>query len=218
MRAATSYSQTDLDFRQPTTKAPEQVSHIVDHPAPLLAPPPLSRNANDRLGPELQEKPRIPPIREFIHSPLLAVKEVIENEGGEDFAQNVGKAEVSHGANVALVLENARVRQSNEEDGASRDEDVLDGLKQSRQDSFTRWTIDRHVRNVARIQPHVIPLRARRAFLQRNAQGRERIDWIGYGQHVSSRDVHPVTEVADIHTVVAVHRRKLFTSNDRSWR
>ncbi|KAK5199120.1 hypothetical protein LTR96_003510 [Exophiala xenobiotica] len=184
MRAATSYSQTDLDFRQPTTEAPEQVPHIVDHPAPLLAPSPLSRNANDRLGPELQEKPKIPPIREFIHSPLLTVKEVIANEGGEDFAQNVGKAEVSHGANVALVIENARVRQSNEEDGASCDEDVLDGLKQSRQDSFTRWTMDRHVRNVGRIQPHVIPLRARKEFLQRNAQGRERIDWIGYGQHL----------------------------------
>ncbi|KAK5208641.1 hypothetical protein LTR20_001424 [Exophiala xenobiotica] len=252
MRAATSYSQTDLDFSQPTTKSPEQVSHIVDReqfgvytdrgsnvsqkpkndhfgrqigpshlperpllrlpaklvrrfrdvlrgrnkndphtsnqacadPAPLLAPSPLSRNANDRLGPELQEKPKIPPIREFIHSPLLTVKEVIANEGGEDFAQNVGKAEVSHGANVALVIENARVRQSNEEDGASCDEDVLDGLKQSRQDSFTRWTMDRHVRNVGRIQPHVIPLRARKEFLQRNAQGRERIDWIGYGQHL----------------------------------
>ncbi|KAK7896905.1 hypothetical protein LTR67_004793 [Exophiala xenobiotica] len=282
MHAATSYSQTDLDFRQPTTEAPEQVPHIVDReqfgvytargsnvsqkpkndhfgrqigpshlperpllrlpgrlvrrvhdvlrrrnkndphtsnqacadPAPLLAPSPLSRNANDRLGPELQEKPRVPPIREFIHSPLLAVKEVIANEGGEDFAQNVGKAEVSHGANVALVIENARVRQSNEEDGASCDEDVLDGLKQSRQDSFTRWTMDRHVRNVGRIQAHVIPLRARKEFLQRNAQGRERIDWIGYGQYVSPRNIHPVTEVADIHTVVAVHRRKLFTSND----
>lgn len=173
------------------TKGRSDTSHAPPRgPAPLLAPRPPQKNARDRLGPELKDRPRIPPVKEFLQSPVQASKEVIQHIGGDDFAQNVAKSEVSHGANVALALEHARVQEAMGDDGTSCDEDVLDALKQSRQDSFTRWTMDRHVRNIGRIQANIIPLRSRKDFLRRDVQGVERTNWSDYGQHVISVCIH----------------------------
>lgn len=169
------------------TKDRSDTSHTPSRaPAPVLAPLPPQNNARDRLGPKLKDRPSIPPVKDFLQSPVVASKQVIQHIGGDDFAQNVAKSEVSHGANVALALEHARVQETMGDDGTSCDEEVLDVLKQSRQDSFTRWTMDRHVRNIGKIQANVIPLRSRKDFLRRDVQGVERTNWSEYGQHVIS--------------------------------
>ncbi|OQV06013.1 hypothetical protein CLAIMM_10656 [Cladophialophora immunda] len=153
-------------------------------PAPILAPTPPQDTTNVRLGPAVKEKPNVPRVEEFFRAPVSAARQLLESQGGEEFAENVAKSEVSHGASVAMVLESEKLEAASTSGEESCDPQFLESLKQLRQDSFTRWTIDRHVRHIGRIQAQIVSLKRPKDFVQHNEDGIERIQWRKYGQHL----------------------------------
>ncbi|KAI1611708.1 hypothetical protein EDD36DRAFT_297308 [Exophiala viscosa] len=121
-----------------------------DH-APTLAPaPPTGSLVHERLVHNLDDKPKFPPVKEFIKHPMNSLQSTVQDQRGSDWAENMATSEVAHGAEVQLV------RQAEKVDNAvtpSEKEDELKTLmqlKQARQDEMVRWSIDRHVRKVAR--------------------------------------------------------------------
>ncbi|KAK5045714.1 hypothetical protein LTR84_009083 [Exophiala bonariae] len=124
-----------------------------DEDAPTLAPlPPFQSIDSERLEYELNEKPRFPPLRDFIHQPFTAVQSVVQDQRGSDLAENITSPEVAHGATVELVRQSDKVSAATTEDERTTAFETLVQMKQLRQDAYVRWTIDRHVRRVGRIQ------------------------------------------------------------------
>ena len=115
--------------------------------APTLAPPPSKDGEEDRLGEPLPEKKILPPAKEIVKHPLDSAKEVIHSQGGSGLAAKIAKTDVAHGDSVKLV------RAAEQADADENDENLrleISKLKKSRQDSFVRWTLDRHVRQVTK--------------------------------------------------------------------
>lgn len=121
--------------------------------APVLAPAPAVDIKPVRLHTEIEEKPKLPPVKDLVSHPVSAVKSFIADKSGGQMSENLAKSEVPHSASVNLLI------QDNENSAASAAEDSAEGLlkltqlKQLRQDAFVRWTVDRHTREVRKIQP-----------------------------------------------------------------
>ncbi|KIV80312.1 hypothetical protein PV11_07823 [Exophiala sideris] len=121
-----------------------------DH-APTLAPAPPNRSLeNDRLVHGLDEKPKFPPAKEFIKHPMTSLQSTVQDQRGSDWAENMASSEVSHGAEVNLVRQADKVANAVTPSEKEDELRTLVQLKQSRQDEMVRWSIDRHVRRVAR--------------------------------------------------------------------
>jgi len=175
--------------REATSKAHERPKeHIGDENAPTLAPlPPFQSIGSERLEYELNEKPRFPPLKEFIHQPFTAVQSVVQDQRGSDLAENITSPEVAHGATVELVRQSDKVAAATTEDDRTAAFETLVQMKQLRQDAYVRWTIDRHVRRVGRIQLLDAPP-ARPTLLGKPTTENTVEKWKTYARDVSLRD------------------------------
>ncbi|ETN39110.1 uncharacterized protein HMPREF1541_05332 [Cyphellophora europaea CBS 101466] len=126
---------------QPT--APEEAH------APLLAPAP-DIGSDERLEHDLRARQKYPPIKQFIQHPVSALQTVARDQGGDDFAENVARSEVPHGASVILLRQEQKVDEATD-GNQEAEQETLTQLKHARQDAFVRWSMDRHVRRVKRL-------------------------------------------------------------------
>lgn len=123
-----------------------------DH-VPTLAPlPPFASIEDQRLEHDLNEKSKFPPAKDFMDRPFSALQSVVQDQRGSDFAENITKSEVAHGASVQLVRQRDKVAAAKTESEKAAEVETLVQMKQLRQDAYVRWTIDRHVRRVGRTQ------------------------------------------------------------------
>lgn len=159
---------------------------INDEPkaAPTLAPPaPPARDA-DRLFHTLPEKPGGPSLKDVATHPVRTLKAAAGRQGGNAYAENLAKTDVTHGANVNIVRAyDHLVSSKTDEDQTSAVQD-LELLKKSRQDSFVRWTMDRHVQKVRKVETIRTPQRPSWEFVERLDDGRYKMHWKDYGQYV----------------------------------
>jgi hypothetical protein len=118
---------------------------IEDDHVPILAPAPPQGTGDERLKYELEKKRKYPPAEEFVRHPVDTLKTLARDQGGDDFAENVAKSEVSHGADVRLLRQVDEIENA-ADDAKPTEVEKLRQLKHARQDAFVRWTIDRHVR------------------------------------------------------------------------
>ncbi len=157
--------------------------------APLLAPPASAARDNDHLFTDPPTKPSGPTLKEVATHPLRTLKSAAGRQGGNAYAENLAKTDVTHGANVSIVraCENiADTTTGTEKKPAIRD---LEQLKKSRQDSFVRWTMDRHVQKVRRVAAIKLPRRTKREFVDKADNGKDRIRWTAYGQYVCTLEL-----------------------------
>ena len=152
--------------------------------APILAPTPPATTQEDRFSDPPPDKPSLPPLKEFVKSPLQTAKAIVHTQGGNDFADNLAKADVSHEASVKLVRAYDRVAEAETNSDEELALEELELLKSARQDSFVRWTLDRHIRRVGRIQAHRLPTKKRTDFVVVDEQGKAVMQWSSYGKHV----------------------------------
>ena len=124
--------------------------HHEDH-APMLAPPPgLGTIAGDRLDDDFKEKPHFPPAKEFLHNPVAAIISTVQDQRGSDAAESLLKLEISHGADVQLLKQSEKIEEASDESDREAEYKTFVEMKSLRQDVFVRWTVDRHVRIIAR--------------------------------------------------------------------
>jgi hypothetical protein len=152
--------------------------------APTLAPAPPDTSEKDRFSKVLPNKPSLPPLKDFITSPLQTAQTIAEVQGGDDFAQNLTIAAATHEASVKFVRAYEKIAVTvtdADEDLARKD---LELLKKARQDGFVRWTLDRHVHKVGRLKARAGSMRPRKDFMAIDQHGRKVMQWEEYGDHV----------------------------------
>jgi hypothetical protein len=152
--------------------------------APTLAPPPPATAKRDRLSELPPDKPSLPPLKDFIQSPLKAATAIAQVHGGDDFAQNLATTAATHEASVKVVRAYEKIDEttSHEEEDLCRKD--LELLKKVRQDSFVRWTLDRHVHKVGRLKARPGTRRPMNDFREPSQGGHKVMQWNEYGNHV----------------------------------
>jgi hypothetical protein len=119
----------------------------VEQKVPILAPEPPYATGNERLVHDLEPRRKFPPAKEFVRHPVAALKTVARDQGGDDFAANVMRSEVSHGESVRLLQQEEKIIEAHPEQHDAELQTLID-LKSARQDAFVRWSVDRHMRRV----------------------------------------------------------------------
>jgi hypothetical protein len=171
--------------REVTAKGDQKDGERDDH-VPTLAPsPPFRSVQGERLEHELDEKMKVPPLKEFIHQPYSAVLSMVQDQRGSDFAEDIMKPEISHGASVELVLQSDKIAAATTEEERAAEVETFTQMKQLRQDAYVRWSIDRHVRRVGRTQLLGQPPE-RPSLFGKRAVGTSAKGWKIYGTDVSS--------------------------------
>lgn len=154
--------------------------------APILAPDPSVATKDDRFDGQPPAKPSLPPLKEVFQHPVQTIKTVAHIEGGSGLVEALATKDVSHEAGVQLVRANEEIavaRTESEEDLAL---EKLEWLKSVRQDSYVRWTLDRHVGKVGRVQQHLMTMKNKDEFSRQGENGKQEIDWKKYCHHVWS--------------------------------
>ena len=150
--------------------------------APTLAPEAPVKD--DRFSKAAPEKPSLPPVKDFVTEPIKTIKLITQAQGGGGLAQNLAKNDTPHSADVQVI----RAYEIYHDASAQGDKELamhdLELLKKARQDSYVRWTLDRHVKSVGRIQAHQVLWKHRKEFLCLNDDGKQSMQWRKYGHHV----------------------------------
>lgn len=155
-----------------------------DEPAPILAPNSPLDTKEMRLNHGVEEKPIMPPIKKLVREPVITVKKLVSDQGGIEFAENVGQSAVSHGASVNILRQEQKVEDASTEDEVLAEMETLVQLKQLRQDEFVRWSVDRHVRKIGIMQKPG-PRPQRPPLFESQKGGSSRAQWSTYGKLVS---------------------------------
>ncbi|KAL8798625.1 MAG: hypothetical protein Q9182_006519 [Xanthomendoza sp. 2 TL-2023] len=120
---------------------------------PTLAPPPVDDVENDRLFHDAPEQ-KSPDFKEVVKHPISTVQSALHGASGAKFAETMDNQVIAHGAEVRLVRAYDEAVDATSEEDKTNTANNLEELKKTRQDSFVRWSIDRHVLMVRRVPPH----------------------------------------------------------------
>lgn len=163
---------------------PSNAQHSSHGPptAPALAPAPSDAADEDRLFHNPPEHKGIQ-AKDLLHNPVNTVQSALHGASGAKMAGVLDNQVIAHGANVNLVRAHDKVASAEEEEKESALRDV-EGLKKARQDTYVRWTMDRHVLKVRRIPPHDMPRPRKRDYISEDEDGKGQLQWAKYGQDV----------------------------------
>ena len=168
--------------------------------APDLAPPPPTATDDDRLFHSVPEH-IYPSVKKIILHPLDTVQSVAHSEGGKHFTKNLDKKDIPHGADVHLVNAYDKIGLMRTERDTMLALQDLKELKKARQNSFVRWTMDRHIRKLQRIPAHMTTQPQRKAYIAKDAHDRSRMQWVKYARDVCTfsclpnhSHCHPATD------------------------
>lgn len=151
---------------------------------PALAPAPPETTEKDRFSEAPPSKPNLPPAKEFITNPVQTARTIAHAHGGHDLVENLAKTDTTHGASVRIVRAYDKIAKATTDSDEELALKNFELLKKARQDSFVRWTLDRHIQKVRQLQAHRIPMQPRKDFLVVDECGKEVTQWNSYGNHV----------------------------------
>lgn len=183
-------STSHLSKRERFSLKAKKILHIPDDsnsedkvPGPILADAPDAvSNARLIVEPPKNESPT---AKDLLHHPVATITSKVSGKGGQQVAANMVAKEVSHGREVELVLAQDVVLAAKTKSEKLLAIKNVDKLMQERQDMFVRWTIDRHVMKVRKLPEHSVPKRDKKDFERKLPDGRVKMDWEGYANHVS---------------------------------
>ena len=151
---------------------------------PTLAPAPPATSEKDRFAKPPPRKPKLPPAQDFILRPVKTGRTIINAHGGNDLAENLAKTDTTHEASVRLLraIDKVDEAQTSEDQAVAKREVAF--LQGARQDSFVRWTMDRHIHSVTRLEAQRLPPKSKKEFIGIDEHGRQSMQWSKYGNHV----------------------------------
>lgn len=123
-------------------------------------------------------------LKDFAHQPVQTIKAKAERRTNREVAENFATAEISHAHDVELVLAQDHMASADTKEERSSAHQDLEVLKRARQDMFIRWTIDRHVLKIRRLERIPIQPRERAEFTTKDQSGHDKTDWKTYIGHV----------------------------------
>jgi hypothetical protein len=150
----------------------------------LLAPAPSEDYEDDRLTDVIKGSDQNPlTLKKALQEPIETIKSLGTGSGGSQLAEHGSKQEIPHGADVKLVKVTDGLNDASTPEKKKVIQENLDTIQQERQDSFVRWTIDRHVHRVQKIPPNV-ELKNSEAYVTVDQHGKKQTDWLQFGQDV----------------------------------
>jgi hypothetical protein len=152
---------------------------------PTLAPPPTDKADNDRLFHDAPHQTG-PRFQDVVKHPVSTAQNAFNSAGGAKFAATMDNQVVAHGADVRLVRAYDELFNAESEKDKTNAADNLEELKKARQDSFVRWTMDRHVLMVSRVPLCSIQWPQLKDFEAESDDGKPRKQWSDYGHHVGN--------------------------------
>ena len=146
---------------------------------PTLAP--LAENAkdSDRLFMDVP-KAHQHTLNEIIHDPIQVIQSEIQGTGGKKFASTVSGTAIVHGADVRLVRAYDKIKETSDHEDKAVAVEEFEELKDTRQDSFVRWTMDAYVHKVKRVQSKPMHLPERKEFMTHGEDGHASMQWAEY--------------------------------------
>ena len=141
-----------------------------------LAASPDAVSGESRLD---ESKPPVPGPQGFhqlVQHPIDTVKAKTQRKTNKEVAANLLSPEVTHAQDVGLIRAKDALDNAHTEDEKLQAHDDLETLKKARQDLFVRWTMDRHVSKLKRLE-------ARAAHKESNPNFQE-LGWKVYSQEV----------------------------------
>ena len=150
---------------------------------PTLAP--LAENArdSDRLFMDVPKAHRHT-LKEIVHDPIQVIQSELQGTGGKNFASTVSGTAIVHGADVRLVRAYDKIKETSDQEDKTVAVEEFEELKDTRQDSFVRWTMDEYVHKVKRVQSKTMQLPERKDFVTHRKDGHPRMQWAEYTGHV----------------------------------
>lgn len=161
----------------------KQYTSPVPLPAPALAPAPATTADNDRLYNPLPEH-KGPQAKDLLQHPIDTVSSVLHGASGAKMAEVMDNQTIAHGADVNLVRAHDKVATAENKEEKQSAMDDLEGLKKARQDTYVRWTMDRHVLKVRRIPPLELRRPNTKDYTVRDEKGIGAVNWVQYYQDV----------------------------------
>ena len=164
---------------------PTRKNHTPSSPpaAPCLAPRPSNSMEDDRLYNPVPEHKGLS-ARDLIHHPISTVQSGLHGASGAKFAQIVDNQVITHGANVGLVRAWDKLGLAQNEEERNHAMDEVEDLKKERQDSYVRWTMDRHVLKVRQKPPRILERPRKKDYMKADKEGRIDLQWTDYGRQV----------------------------------
>ena len=150
-----------------------------------LAPSPRASKTPSRLDDNPPPK-GLDGFQDLAHQPVKTIKAKIERRTNREVAKNIATAEVSHAQDVELILAQDQLAMANTSEERASAHQKLEALKKARQDIFVRWTMDRHVMKIRRLERKPIQAKERAEFVAKAGPRHGRTDWAAYGSHVRS--------------------------------
>lgn len=178
-----------LSKRKRLSLSAKKVLHIGNDSSnkPLPAPPILAdapqTDSDSRLvyDSPIKEKNK---LKDLAHDPVDTIKSKATGQGGHQAASNLAAKEISHGRDVELVRAHDEIARAKTETEKLLAIKNVDEMMAARQDMFVRWTIDRHITKVRILPRNTVRLRAKREFIRKGTDGKEKMDWESYIVHV----------------------------------
>lgn len=176
-----------------------------------LAPTPKAAAMPYRLGTDPPME-GLDGLKDFCHQPVETIKAKAGRRSNRDLAANLVTQEVTHAHNVELVHAQDHLASAKTEKERLSACSDLEALKKARQDMFVRWTMDRHVSKIRKLERKPIPHQAMGEFIIKDEPGKDKMNWRGYGHHVriSSRYsviVYPLISACNIAASPSIFRK-----------
>jgi hypothetical protein len=161
-------------------------SSFIEHEpfrAPILAPKSESVSDSERPHNDVPQREKVP-VKEMIRNPIETIQSVARGSGGEQVALAVQNTAITHGADVRFVQAHDKIEATSAEGERKQAVQDMDQLKETRQDLFVRWTMDRHLREIRSFPVKTVPWPRQEDFVIVDVHGKRRFQWGGYGRHV----------------------------------
>ena len=148
-----------------------------------LAPSPTTAATPYRLNTQSPEQ-GLHGFKDIIRQPVETIKAKVERKSNRELAGNLATQAVSHAHNVELVHAQDRVTSAETEQERLSASSDLEALKKARQDMFVRWTMDRHVLKIRRLERKAVSYGSIAESIMKEKGRTDTSDWRGYGRHV----------------------------------
>lgn len=160
----------------------DQTNQSANEDCITLAASPTVIAGDARLDESAPPLPGPEGFKQFIQHPVDTVKAKTERKTNKEVAANLLSPEVTHAQDVELIRAKDTLDNTKSEEEKLQACHDLETLKKARQDLFVRWTMDRHVFKLKRLESK--EERNRRNAGSHESTGDERLGWKSYGQQV----------------------------------
>ncbi|THX29280.1 hypothetical protein D6D10_08964 [Aureobasidium pullulans] len=150
---------------------------------PILAKDSIPEPCKSRLDHESSNSEQST-VDRLLHNPIDTIKDKISAQGSHQAAADVATVEISHGQEVELVKAQDRVEQAETNDEKITAVHERDWLVKERQNTYVRWTMDRHVTQCRPLPRDAFVKKSRSAFEHKTIDEGTVIDWKAYGTHL----------------------------------